>query len=190
MAPHLIIGIDPGLTSGGVVLLEGPTERVIAAKSLVARIPRLEVPLGDKAFTAAERHAAHQADAVGAAVSQMRAEHGEIVAIGMESFIDQPHRARTARHIKERWKTPLAIGHICARLHSLGFSSAEGTLIFQDPSILGQFARELGALEARPRTSSAQVVCAGDHLLTNDHLRKAWAHGAWLNIRISKDGTP
>lgn len=189
MAPRLIIGFDPGLTTGGMVLMSYPPERIIAARSLVRAIPKIDVPIGERAFTAAEAHARDVAQRAALTLDEWIAEHGPVAAIGIEAFIDQPSRARKPNLVKDRWKTPLAIGHISARFAERGFASEHGNVFYQDPAILRHFASELAEL-ARPSSGETRTmhdsVCEGDHLLTNDHLRKAWAHGAWLCPRLER----
>lgn len=164
-----------------------PPERIVAAESLVRTIPKINVPIGERSFTAAEAHARAVARRAAGILDAWLSEWGRIDAVGMEAFIDQPSRARQSNLVKDRWKTPLAMGHICALFSQRGYASENGNLFFQDPAILRQFAAELGELARRKRGNSSDVVCEGDRLLTNDHLRKAWAHGAWLCPRLEKD---
>lgn len=192
MTPSAIVGIDPGLSSGGLVALCPRSERVLAAHSLLgpgvpSRSATAGEPeiLGDRNFTLAERLAAAQAARTLAALDAVASGY-RIVRIGVESFVDQRSRAREdqGRLIKDRWKTPLVIGHLCAGLAARGFTSVAGNLVFQDAGIvIRHFASELRELAGRPRGDARDRVAADDHLLTNDHLRKAWAHALWLSLR-------
>lgn len=169
--------------------MEYPPERILAVQSLVKSIPKRDVPIGERAFTAAEAHARNVATRAADTLDRWLESHGPIAAIGIEAFIDQPSRARKSNLVKDRWKTPLAIGHISALFSQRGYASENGNLFYQDPALLRQFAQELGELEElsrRKRGSMSDVICEGADLLTNDHLRKAWAHGAWLCPRFER----
>lgn len=193
---QIIVGIDPGLSSGGLVAVTGRSERIVRAYSLVGpgvptRASRslAEPRLGDRNFTLAVRLAAAQAAKVAAIIGELRQLH-RILAIGIESFVDQRSRAREERNrlLKDRWKTPLVIGHMGAALAAAGFSEEHGNLFYQEASVvLRQFSDQLAALAARARGERDEPVCPNDHLLTNDHMRTAWAHAVWLSHRAGKD---
>lgn len=194
MAPApLVIGIDPGLSSGGLVAIAGRSERVVAAYSLVRpgvpsrRADADAEPLtGDRNFTLAMRIAAAQSARIAELVALIGSEH-RIVRIGVESFVDQRSRAREeqARLVKDRWKTPLVIGYAAALLAPIGFTTEDGSLVYQDAStVLRHMSAQLAALRDPARS---EPVCENDHLLTNDHMRTAWAHAVWLAHRTGKD---
>lgn len=190
---HVIVGIDPGLSSGGLVAVAGRSERVVAAHSLVgpgvpSRAVDAEGPpiTGDRNFTLAMAIAARQAQRIAALLDQLAVAH-RIVRVGIESFVDQRSRAREERGrlVKDRWKTPLVIGYTAALLAPRGFSTGDGTLVYQDAAtVLRQFSDQLAALRDSARS---EPVCPNDHLLTNDHMRTAWAHAVWLAHRTGRD---
>lgn len=187
METYRINAIDPGLTSGGLVALEGPRERVLAARDFSKKIPAPRDVLGNKTFTAAVDHAFAQARRVEEMMDELDAEFGRPAVYAVEAFTDQPSKARKAPLLRDRWKTPLFIGALVPVLEKRGYSTSDGTLVFQDPAILGQFASELGQLAQRRKGDRTEVVCPGDHLLTSDHVQKAWAHGSWLNQRHGRN---
>lgn len=190
---HVIVGIDPGLSSGGLVAVAGRSERVVVAHSLVrpgvpSRSESAGEPqiTGDRNFTLAAAIAAQQALRIAELVDEIAAVH-RILRIGVESFVDQRSRAREERDrlVKDRWKTPLVIGYAAALLAQRGFHTDDGSLVYQDAAtVLRQFSAQLAALRDSKRT---EPVCENDQLLTNDHMRTAWAHAVWLAHRTGRD---
>lgn len=193
MSVRRYAGIDPGLTSGGLVVVERGSERIVAARSLVPTpatkreaTESAEDALGSRAFTAADILAAIQARAAATALSELIADHGPITAVCVEGFIDQPSRVTAEKKglVKERWKTPLMIGHLSEQLATVGFRVDLRNLAYTDAGVvIKHFSVELSRLAARRRGDRKELVAPGDHLLTNDHLRKAWAHASWLSLR-------
>lgn len=182
-APTHIIGVDPGLSSGGIVLLRVEDDCVIAADKF-ARIQRgttaESYPGADKAFADANRIAMRRAVQLAERVGEWHAQVG-VGMIALESFVDQASRGRAL--IKERWTTPLVIGHLAARLADIGYSEPEGTLVFQDAGmVLRHFQSELARMQA-----GEPGITPGQEHLANEHMRSAWAHAAWLALRI-RDG--
>lgn len=186
-------GIDPGLTSGGLVIVERGSERIVAARSLVPAPAikreaheRCREVLGSRSFTAADILAETQARAAATALRELIDELGPVTAVCVEGFVDQPSRISAEKKglVKERWKTPLMIGHLSEQLASIGFRVGLQNLAYTDAGVvIKHFSVELSRLAARRRGDRNELVAPGDQLLTNDHLRKAWAHASWLSLR-------
>lgn len=179
--PTHIIGVDPGLSSGGIVLMQVADDRVLAADRF-ARIQRGTTPESypgtDRAFADANRIATRRAIQLAEVITAWQEAFGPVGCIAVESFVDQASRGRAL--VKERWTTPLVIGHLAARLGDLGFCEPEGTLVFQDAGmVLRHFQSELARMQAGEKD-----IAPGQELLTNEHMRSAWAHAAWLALRI------
>jgi len=179
--PQLIIGVDPGLATGGIVLLRVVDDQVLAADRF-ARIQRGKTPESlpgaDRAFADANRIAARRAAQLCAVIGAWQEQFGPIGCVALESFIDQASRGRAL--VKERWTTPLVIGHLAARLADQGYAEPDGTLVFQDAGmVLRHFQSELARMQA-----GEDGVTGGQELLTNEHMRSAWAHAAWLALRL------
>ena len=71
------------------------------------------------------------------------------------------------------------------QLRELGL---DGTVRYQNPSVLYQFRTEISQLQEAnrlPGKRKQDVLVAGDCLLTNEHLISAWAHASWRVARIS-----
>lgn len=197
-----VLGIDPGLATGGMVLLESLTtrDRVIAAGSLVekrgtAGDAKREVSeitdglsgWGDREFAAAALRAERWIERFDPIFMEWSEKHG-INKIAIESFVDQRSRAREdqQRLVRDRWKTPLLIGELATYLSSKGFTTASGGVTWQNAGVvIRQWSRELALLENR-RARSEDVIFTGDHLVGNDHERKALAHAAALSLRIKR----
>lgn len=203
MKPVLIAGIDPGLATGGLVLVRsGRTDRedeVIDAKSLVATkkeiasakkeaLELIEVnSWGDKAFVTACLRVDLWVKHCVEALVQMEKDHGRITCIGIESFVDQPSRAKVMMQL--RWQTPLLMGVLLAALEKEGFCLRNNRIIYQNAGVvLKQWKNELEELKnfkQKPGKSSENgVIIRGDERITNDHLRKALVHALSLSIRI------
>lgn len=185
-------GIDPGLGTGGFVVLRrdapGEFAPIVFAASLVERkrdrdalaasLPAYydERP-GDRHYALADLRAQAQARRALAALDAYAAEHPPMAAIAIESFIDQGSRA-AGPFVKDRWKTPHAIGRLVTNLELRGYTTQDGTLLWQDAGvILRQLAEEIR------RLARGERVVEGAQMLTNDHLRKAWAHAQGLADR-------
>ncbi len=186
----LIVGIDPGYTSGGLVLIK--PELVLATKTLrptkddrakAKAVVARDSAHGDKSFTAATIIAVSQAKLAKETLLAWQKEYGDFELIAIESFIDQRSRAREekAHLLKERWKTPLMIGALLGELEAIGMLEQ---VVWQDAGrVIRQFRSEIDAI-AKYAPHKRDAIMKGDHQLKNDHLRKAWAHAAWRQMRI------
>jgi hypothetical protein len=192
-------GLDPGLASGGLTVLKLPEEAVVFAASLVEKKGQAKEAAaaaqeiaddlggwGDKEFIAAVIRAELWAEKLDLALTEFKDNHGPIDYLAMESFVDQRSRAREekARLIRNRWHTPLATGLVLPILRQHDISLANSRLVFQNAGIvIRQLADEIGQLKRR-KNKKEDIVIAGDHQITNDHLRKALAHALALSLRI------
>ena len=197
---HIVGGIDPGLSSGGVVLLQRDPERVLAAISLVEPAGSARAALaqaraylgarggwGDVEFTAAMIRAKNWMTLFRSRLDAVCAEVGPVDIWAIESFVDQRSRAREekARLLKNRWMTPLVIGMLADELEARGMSLENDRIVYQNAGIvIRQMAEEIGRLKDRRRSAALDVVIPGDRLVTNDHLRKAFAHALALHMRL------
>lgn len=200
-----IAGIDPGLATGGLVLVKsGRTDRedrVIDAVSLVDKKKDIEADKkyikskvgkenwGDRAFTVAILRMNRWVDLCIQEVERMREEHG-IDMIGIESFVDQPSRAKKMMQL--RWQTPLVIGSLAYRLEELGYTVENGKIYYQNAGVvLKQWEAELALLKRENSRGGKPegVIVAGDQIITNDHMRKALVHALALSIRMRKNNS-
>lgn len=210
---HLICGIDPGLASGGLVVINAADgNRVLTSLSLVeksgaakkARSEAEEIASsvggwGDMQFSAAALRSERWCAAVREALSEITDEYGPIAFFAVESFVDQPSRARKEKAglLRNRWQTPLSIGGLAEVLREHGAEVSNGRVVYQNAGIvIPQWATQLAQLETRTRGEDAGVV-PDDRLVGNDHERKALVHALALALRISngnstdgKDNTP
>ncbi len=206
-AEQLICGIDPGLASGGLVLLDaGDGDRVLGSHSLVeargavskARGEAEDLAAawgnwGDLQFTSAALRSEAWCRRVREALDGMVKEHGPISFFAVESFTDQASRARQdkAGLIRNRWQTPLSIGGLADVLRDFGAEVSNGRLVYQNAGVvLPQWRSELALLESRKRGQESGVA-PDDHLVGNDHERKALVHALALALRLrDKNGNP
>lgn len=202
----LIIGIDPGLATGGIVLIRvgstGADDEVIEAFSMVEKkdllnqdkkraIDLIESGVnrwGDREFTLAMLRTDRWVKKAIAEISRWEDKYGQVEKIAIESFVDQPSRAKQI--MKLRWQTPLLIGAFVERLKDLGYT--EDQLIYQNAgTVLKQWQTELDLLKNDKRKKRARqvdpVIVKGDWQISNDHLRKALVHGLALAIRIREN---
>jgi hypothetical protein len=195
-----IAGIDPGLASGGMVVIATGPDRVIEAYSLVEKKGRhaaaksearaLAEPLdgwSDAEFSAAALRAEQWRDQFATALDQFEAEHGAIDFFAVESFVDQRSRAREEKNrlVKNRWQTPLVIGLLAAELEKRDISVRNQRLIYQNAGIvIRQWSAELAELKNRGK-GSPDLVVPGDHKISNDHQRKALVHALALSLRLN-----
>lgn len=192
-----LAGVDPGLRSGGLVfispagegeiidthsLVEKPSERA-GATQLVAELFQMRGNWGDREFSEAVIRAERWTSDFFVAFDAYCAEHGCPEAVAVESFVDQPSKAKKLQ--AKRWQTPLLIGMLVPAFAERGYTVANGRLIFQNAgTVIKQHAAELIRLEER-NNATFDIVVRNDHLLTNDHQRKAWAHADALSLRIT-----
>lgn len=176
-----ILGVDPGLATGGMVLIEAEPERVLAVGRLKTTASEGEQVAGEKQFAAAVARARIQASALRAFVEEHSPDF-----ISIESFVDLASRA--GREDRKRWTTPLVIGMMDAELRDLGVAER---VRYQNPSVLQQFRTEINLLSeanAKPGKRRHDALIAGDTLITNSHLISAWAHASWRAARIGQKG--
>jgi hypothetical protein len=115
-------------------------------------------------------------------------EQEKIDFIAVESFVDQRSRAREdkQRLVSKRWQTPLVIGLLQAGLAERNITVQNGRLIYQNAGIvIRQLSTEIERLKSR--RGKQDVVIPGDHIVTNDHQRKALAHALALSTRIKEN---
>jgi hypothetical protein len=199
MNSPLIAGVDPGLASGGLVLISIQPNEVLAAISLVEKkgqrqaaqqeVKELAADLdgwSDKEFASAMLRAESWRDNFRIAVDQLLEEYGAIDYFAVESFVDQRSRAREEqqRLVSNRWQTPLAIGLMSQVLEQREITVRNQRLIYQNAGIvIRQWSTELSALKNR-RRGQEDLYIPGDRQITNDHQRKAWAHAMALRLRV------
>jgi hypothetical protein len=200
----LIGGVDPGLASGGLVVLRLPQEQVVAAMSLVEprdakrRAQKEALAIADRYFggwsdveyLAADARAAMWVQRFGRALDDLEAEHGRVSCFAVESFVDQPSRARRERRalVRHRWQTPLLMGRLARELEDRGYAPHNGGVVYQNAGIvLKQMSSELAQLRAR-RRDDVDVIVDGDRLVTNNHTRTALMHALALSLRMKTRG--
>lgn len=183
-------GIDPGLATGGMVLL-GPGGDVLDVHSLGVRKGRAG-SVGDEhadaQFTEAVLRANVYVPSALAKLAEWEPDH-----VAMETFTDQESRAKRrnskgqVQFDRNRWMTPLVIGVMLPGLEDLGFDMGSGRLHLQNPAILHQFRDEIGLYDHRLKQGKGplrQLLSAGDEQLTSEHLVRAWCHGTYRQIRL------
>lgn len=199
----LILGIDPGLATGGLVLIRsGATDsddEILEAVSLVDKKSLVEKDKkevkalveernnwGDKQFTIAVLRAQRWSKSCIKAIKELENKYGKIDYIGIESFVDQPGRAKTLMQL--RWQTPLLMGILTVALAELGYSFENGKIFYQNAGIvIKQWSFEIETLKNSQKNNRARknsVILKGDECITNDHLRKALVHALALSIRM------
>jgi len=170
-----VCGIDPGLATGGMVLLQVQPEEVLAVKSLKTKPGEQARVAGEKQFSEAVARGRDQISQITEFLQQHNPDY-----ISIESFVDLA--SRKGRQDRLRWTTPLVIGMLDAELQRLGMADR---VRYQNPSILSQFRVELGKLKDRNRLrSKTDVFIPGDQLVSNAHLLSAWAHASWRTTRL------
>ena len=195
-----LIGIDPGLGSGGLVGIDAANnDKVLYAHSLV---PPRKITLeakreadeflnswggwGDRQYLEAERRALWWLKEVKRALAEFSASFGEARAIAIESFVDQPSRAHK-RLIRNGWQTPHVIGLMGAALRRLGYSPEAGNLVYQNAGVvLRQYNEEIAILSRRHRPYSDGLVAPGDSLIDNEHEIRALVHALALSHHLSQ----
>lgn len=195
----LICGIDPGLASGGLVVIDASDrDRVVAAYSLVEKKGAVAEAKkeaedkahelegwGDKAFTSAAIRSEKWIGKVEEAMEEISREHGPIAWCAVESFTDQPSRARKEKEglLRNRWQTPLSMGGLQLVLAKFDLSLENGKLFYQNAGVvIPQWRDELARLEA------GEEIAPGDKIVKNDHQRKALLHALALSLRLRRAG--
>jgi hypothetical protein len=196
-----VAGIDPGLASGGFVVVKGGDRSVIKAYSLVEKkkereqAKKMAVDLskqagtwGDNEFTTAVFRAESWMKKFDQAFNEFTSEHGIIDYFAIESFVDQRSRAREEKQqlLRNRWHTPLLMGLLVAYLNERDYNPQNHNLFYQNAGIIiRQWSTEIGMLAARKKSkNAADVVVKNDYLITNDHQRKALVHAFALSLRL------
>ena len=171
-----VCGIDPGLATGGMVLLQvEPEEKVLAVQRLVTKPGDAARVAGEKQFAQAVGRARMQVETMLGFLEEHKPDY-----ISVESFVDLA--SRKGRQDRLRWTTPLVIGMLDAELVRLGLSDQ---VRYQNPSILSQFRGEMGQLgDANKKRGRGDLLLPGDRLISNPHLLSAWAHASWRAERI------
>jgi hypothetical protein len=219
----VLLGIDPGLRSGGIVALDqADHDRVLAAFSIVERSGDAKKALAeakriskelfgakdwsDYEYTAASVRASVWIAAAAAALDEIEARFGPIVAVACESFVDQRSRAREEKNrlLAKRWQTPHVIGRLEALLESRGIAVANGRLVYQNAGIVLQQLRNERAIiatdagivlenDSSPAKASDPrhdgLVCPGDSLIGNEHELSALLHALALSFRFPTTAT-
>lgn len=193
---YIIGGIDPGMRTGGIVLLQTDPEKVLAAYSMVetrgtttAANAQTETILsagwGDKEFTSAALRANGWLERFKEILDEIEEVHGHVRVWAIESFVDQRSRAREEqeRLVRKRWMTPLVMGLLAYELQERGYSVDDNTIVYQNAGVVIRQNNEEIARLANRRNKQLDVVVPGDHLITNDHTRKAFAHALSLSSR-------
>lgn len=199
-----ILGIDPGLRSGGAAYIElADGERLIAALSLVETekqrkeaasrakaIKEENKGWGDATYIAVSLRARRWIDDFAAFFNEIREEFGAPELIAVESFVDQAQHAK--KMMARRYQTPHVMGLLEAFLFDQGYSIDYRNLIYQDAgTVIPQLSSEIAALEERDRSKMKTfAVLPGDELITNDHKRKALAHALAASFRVRRGELP
>lgn len=203
---RLICGIDPGLASGGLVVINtADKNRVLASRSLVekpgeAKKARSTAEAGasgiggwgDMQFTAAALRSESWCLKVRQALDEICEEYGSIEFFAVESFVDQPSRARKEKAglLRNRWQTPLSIGGLAAVLREHRADVANGRVVYQNAGIvIPQWQTQIAQLEKRTKGKDAGVA-PDDRLVGNDHERKALVHALALALRVGNGNSP
>lgn len=161
-----IAGIDPGLASGGMVLLDHAEDTVLKVKKVSAKKDTVIEVTGDNEFTAAVIRAGKWVDIV---EKTLREWQPDLVVI--ESFADLNSK-RYRGFVQKRWQTPLVIGMLVSRLNGVY------NIQYQHPAVLHQLRVE--------RAEALQDRTLHGGLLVSEHLVSAWAHAVWASMRISE----
>lgn len=194
---HYAAGIDPGLASGGFVVLDRAQDepRVAVAFSFVekrtaisaakAEADRIADRLGgwsDKEFVAAHIRGRAWMTQFVSALDAFEAEFGEIDVFGVESFVDQKQHAK--KMMANRWQAPYLMGLLEVELERRGVTVENGRLIYQNAgTVLTQTRAERAELQAGDAVAREAVI-PGGALITNEHKRSALSHALAVSLRI------
>jgi hypothetical protein len=191
----LIVGIDPGLSTGGVAVVDPRSDEVLTAHSI--RLTREEAReaiaaaaeslealggWGDREFTAAALRARAWVRKLACLLDEIERRHGAIGFYAIESFTDQPSRARRERAglLRQRWQTPLVISLIHELLAERRAGVVDGRLVFQNAGVvLRQHADDLVALR-----EGREIVKGAQRHIRNEHTRSALVHALALSQRL------
>lgn len=199
-APLCIVGIDPGLGSGGLVAVDAADgDRVLLSRSLVPKKASLneaseearvlvasfgEPGWGDLEYLRADLRALRWVEFVLSVLDEVERDFAPPVAIAIESFVDQPSRAK--KLIRNRWQTPHVIGILTAALRLRGYAPENGRVVYQNAGVvLTQLSTEIATLDARKKPFTDGVVVQGDSLVGNEHETRALAHALALAHRLT-----
>jgi hypothetical protein len=192
----IVAGIDPGLASGGFVIIDrSAKDRVLAAFSFVeksgsargakeaARVFAEAIGgWGDLGFLSADLRARAWITRFLDALDEFERDHEPVQVFAIESFVDQAQHAK--KMLQKRWQTPFTIGMLINELGVRGATPTNGRIIYQDAGrVLRQFSEEIGRLQSRGK-AERDVVVAGDRVITHEHQRSALAHALALSLRL------
>lgn len=204
--PRLVGGLDNGITSGALVVLDrhardhAGRERVVAAVSLVEprgakaqaereakAIAERFVGLHDKNFTSVMLRSAAWVQRFSQALDTVEAEHGPVEILAVEAFDDQAQHAKTMK--KGRYKTPVVLGMLVEEFTRRGYRVDNGRLVYQNAGLaLKQWETEIKLLADRV-AKDLDKVRPGDRLITNEHQRSAFGHVLALSHRLNEAST-
>jgi hypothetical protein len=182
-----ICGIDPGLTTSGLVIIQAPNHVVYGRSLAPTKAEQEQVSVRAKAlgtdteFNRGVLLASSQAQRILQALDEAPV-RPDMIAV--ESFVDQPQHAKTMR--KGLWKTPLTIGYLLAGLAERGYDLDRGTLHLQNAGVvLKHMALRIEQIKRRDETT-LNTFYPGSAIVTNSHMRSAFAHAAWRVQRIPR----
>lgn len=182
-----ICGIDPGLTTSGLVVIDAPNLVVYGRSLAPSEAEKAEVATRSKAlgsdteFNRGVLLASGQSARILAALDESPVRPDMVC---VESFVDQPQYAKSMR--KGLWKTPLTIGYLLAGLADRGYDLDSGTLHLQNAGVvLKQMALRMELIKRRDE-ATLQTGYPGSAIVTNSHMRSAFAHAAWRAQRIPR----
>lgn len=172
--PDTLMGIDPGMSTGGAVLIQRSPEMVLDALRLKTPPQKWdrEQP-GDKQFSDSILRARGQADALLQFIDRHRPG-----LLAIESFVDLV--SHTGKENRLRWQTPLVIGMLDAGIRDLGYEDHQ--IRYQNPVVLHQMRDERSKLNQANKAQRKRkdwVLVPGDQLISNQHLISAFLHGSW-----------
>lgn len=193
-----ILGVDPGVASGGAVLIKS-NNTIISARSLVEKkndknkanesskkILDSMDGWGDREFYSLVLRSHNWINRFKEYYKEMVNEHGAIDYIVIESFVDQRSRAREEKKqlLINRWHTPFLMGELTYLLKKEEYVVGEN-IIFQNAGIvIRQWKNELDLLSSRKKLDRSDIVVKNDNIIRNDHLRKALIHALAFSLRL------
>lgn len=167
----MFVGIDPGMTTGGMVLLK-ENEIFDTASFGQKRKKDAQSPfLGDPNFGLSMLRAEECIHTI-IEVLEKWSKDVEIKGVGIEGFVDlksrKKHRDEEGQQlwIRDRWKTPLVIG----MLHPY---VVKYPLSYQNPAILKGYEIKLGMIKSKTMDSD---TLKGWEKITSPHQASAWCH--------------
>ena len=155
-----VCGIDPGLGSGAMVIIDRANEpSLVAVESLVP--PREEIKSArtearklaefldgwsDIEFLAADIRARAWIVRFRETFDRLETEHGKVDIVAMESFVDQRQHAK--QMMRNRWQVPFLTGLLLVELDQRGINPENRRLVYQNAgTVLSQLKGELEKLK-------------------------------------------